>query len=421
MVAEPTACPIPDVRRRIVIVGGGYAGTTLCARLGRALKRELPGDVDVLLVETSPCQQALSELDLVAAGTEPADFCELWLPAVLKGLPVRTCFNRAEAIDCDRRIITLANGQEVDYWRLVVASGAVPTVPPVPGLAERAITMWSVADAQRLQDRIREQMKLAASMPYAEDRRKALSFTVCGGGASGVEMAGTLGQLLPKRAAQVGLDPADLNIHLVEGRPEILPSLPSPQRSRATARLARLGVHVVTGSMVQSVVGDDIILADGGQVPSAVLVWCGGTHADPHAEVWGFALDESDRIVVGPDSKVQGLADVYALGDVAAFRDPVASHALPMLAQFAIASAKHASANLLAELDGKPTTSFVPKLQGEFVSVGPSWGVGWMWKLNLSGLPAIFMKRMTYVLYWWQVGGFRLAWKRGRELVAMQR
>ncbi len=421
MVAEPTACPIPDVLRRIVIVGGGYAGTTLCARLGRALKRHPRDDVDVLLVETSPCQQALSELDLVAAGTEPADFCELWLPAVLKGLPVRTCFNRAGTIDCDQRTVTLANGQEVGYWRLVVASGAVPAVPPVPGLAERAITMWSVADAQRLQDRIREQMKLAASLPYAEDRRQALSFTVCGGGASGVEMAGTLGQLLPKRAVEVGLDPADLNIHLIEGKAEILPSLPAVQRTRAAKRLARLGVHVVTGSMVQSVAGGDVMLADGGQVPSAVLVWCGGTHADPHAEIWGFTLDESDRIVVGSDSKVHDLADVYALGDVAAFRDPMTGRELPMLAQFAIASAKHASVNLLAELDGKPTAAFVPNLRGEFVSVGPSWGVGWMWKLNVSGIPAIFMKRMTYVLYWWQVGGLRLAWRRGRELLAMQR
>jgi NADH:quinone reductase (non-electrogenic) len=264
-------------------------------------------------------------------------------------------------------------------------------------------------------------MKLAASLPYAEHRRRALSFTVCGAGASGVEMAGTLGQLLPKRAAQVGLDPADLNIHLVEGQPEILPGLPPPQRSRAARRLDRLGVHVLTGSMVQSVVGDDIILADGGQVPSAVLVWCGGTHADPHAEGWGFSLDEGDRIVVGPDSKAQDLSDVYALGDVAAFRDPATGRTLPMLAQFAIASAKHATANLLAELDARPTTAFAPNLQGEFVSVGPSWGVGWMWKLNLSGIPAIFMKRMTYVLYWWQVGGFRLAWRRGRELISMQR
>jgi len=106
---------------------------------------------------------------------------------------------------------------------------------------------------------------------------------------------------------------------------------------------------------------------------------------------------------------------------VAAFRNPSTSRVLPMLAQFAITSAEHASGNILAELDGRPTTPFAPSQHGEFVSVGPSWGVGWMLGLKLSGFPAIFMKRLTYVLYWWQVGGLPLAWKRGRELLAMGR
>jgi NADH dehydrogenase len=409
------------VNRRIVIVGGGYAGTTLAVRLGRELKRHPRSDVGVLLVERDPCQQALSELDLVAAGTERADFCELWLPAVLKNLPVSTCFNRVESIDCDRRVVTIAGGQVVPYWRLIVASGAVPSIPPIPGLAENAITMWSVADAQTLQDRIREQMKLAAAMAQPADRRRALSFTVCGGGATGVEMVGTLGQLLPKRAAEVGLDPTDLNIHLVEGRDNILAHLPDKQQRKAAHRLARLGVKVVTGSMVASVDSHAVHLADGVEVPAAVLVWCGGAHADPHAKTWGFRLDTDGRMIVGSDGKVAGFNDVYALGDVASFHDPVTDRPVPMLAQLAIESAKHATANILGELDGRPTTPFVPRLQGEFVSVGPSWGVGWMWKFGLSGIPAIVMKRMTYVVYWWRVGGIPLAWRRGREMLSMQR
>ena len=421
MTTPSTACPVTDAERRIVIIGGGYAGTTLAVRLGRELKRHPRPGVEVLLIETSPCQQALSELDLVAAGPEAPEFCELWLPAVLKGLPVRTCFNRAEAIDCDRRVVTVAGGTDVPYWRLVVASGAIPSVPPVPGLAEHAITMWSVADAKKLQSRVREQMKLAASMPHAEDRRRALSVTVCGGGATGVEVVGTLGQLLPKRELEVGLDPGDLNIHLVEGRPHILYDLPEAQRVKAATQLAKLGVEVVTGSMVQRVEVDRVVLADGREVPSSVLVWCGGAHADPHAAVWGFTLDNGGRIVVGPDGKAHGLDDVYALGDVASFRDSKSNRVLPMLAQFAITSAEHATGNLIAELDGQPTTPFKPNQHGEFVSVGPSWGVGWMFNLKLSGFPAIFMKRLTYVLYWWQVGGIPLAWKRGRELLSMQR
>ena len=421
MQADETVCPVSEADRRILIIGGGYAGTTLAVRLGRALKRNPRPGVEVLLVETSPCQQALSELDLVAVGPERPEFCELWLPAVLKELPVRTCFNRAESIDCDKRVVTIKGGQDVPYWRLVVATGAVPSVPPVPGLAEHAITMWSVADAQRLQTRERDQAKLAASMPTAERRREPLSVAVCGGGATGVEVVGTLGQLLPKRAAEVGLDPGDVSVHLIEGRPDILYDLKPHLREIARQRLAKLGVEVITGSMVSAVESDRVVLENGREVPAATLVWCGGAKSDPHAEVWGFPLDNSKRICATPDSKVEGLDDVYVLGDVAAFRDPRTNRVLPMLAQFAITSAEHATGNILAELDGRPTKPFVPNQHGEFVSIGPSWGVGWMWNLTLAGIPAIVMKRLTYVLYWWQVGGIPLAWKRGRELLAMGR
>jgi NADH dehydrogenase len=154
--------PAIDATKRVVIVGGGYAGTTLAVRLGRALRRRANRDVEVLLIEPNPCQQALSELDLVAVGPERPEFCELWLPAVLKEMPVRTCFNRVETIDPERQIVTTSDGNEVSYWRIAVCTGAVPSVPPIPGLAEHAVTMWSVADAQELQRRVNAPLKPAA-------------------------------------------------------------------------------------------------------------------------------------------------------------------------------------------------------------------------------------------------------------------
>lgn len=406
--------------RRIVIVGGGYAGTTLAVGLGRALRAHA-ADAEVILVEPNPCQQALSELDLVVVGPERPEFCELWLPAVLKDLPVRTCFNRVTAIDPGRGVMTTEDGHEISYWRAAVCTGAIPTVPPVPGLAEHAVTMWSVADAQELQRRVNAQLKAAARMPDADDRQQALSITVCGGGATGVEITGTIGQLLPKRAAEIGLDRTDLRVTLVEGRGQILFDLPAPQRERALKRLGDLGVDVVTGSMVERVTEDAVVLVDGRTVPTSVLVWAGGATADPHAAQWGFETDNAGRLVVDADLKAHGHDDVYVLGDVASFRDPNTGRTLPMLAQFAIREAQHTVGNVVRELDGRPTEPYAPHMHGEFVSVGPSWGIGWAWNLRLSGIPAIFMKRMTYALYWWQVGGVRLAWKRTRELLSMQR
>lgn len=416
------ACPVTETTdRRIVVIGGGYAGVTLAVRLGRALRERRDLTAEVVLVEPNPCQQALSELDLVAVGPEQPEFCELWLPAVLKDLPVKTCFNRVTTIDHDRKVVVTQDGHEVEYWRAVVCTGAVPSLPPIPGLAENAITMWSVEDAQELQNRINEQFRVAARLPDVDLRRAALSFTVCGGGATGVEIVGTLGQLVPKRAAEKGLDRDDLRISLVEGRSSILFDLDASQRERALARLSKLGVQVVVGSMVDSVTEEAVVLQDGRVVPASVLVWCGGAHADPVAGTWGFETDNSGRLVTELDLKAAGFDDVYALGDVAAFRDPKSNRVLPMLAQFAIREAEHTAGNLIRELEGNPTQPFRPHQHGEFVSIGPSWGIGWAGRLRLAGVPAIIMKRLTYVLYWWQVGGIPLAWKRGWELVRMGR
>ncbi len=406
-----------------MIAGGGYAGTTLAVRLARAAR---PGDdIEIMLVEPNPCQQALSELDLVAVGPARTEFCELWHPTVFKDLPVTVCYDRVHEVRALDGVVSIGSREgphrEIAYWRLVIATGAIALVPPVPGLAERAVTMWSVADAQELQRRMEVQFRIAATSATAAERARALSFVVIGGGATGVEIVGTLGQMLPKRVRAFGLDPADLRIRLVEGRPDILYDLPDSLRVRARHRLARLGVEVVTGSMVREVDADAVSLADGRSVDASVLVFCGGAKADPDAISWGLEVDPSGRLVADPFCRVPGAAGVYAIGDVAAFRDPHDRRTLPMLAQFAIREAEHTADNILREARGGEVTPFVPHMHGEFVSIGPSWGVGWAWKFTLSGVPAIVMKRFTYVLYWFTVGGVRLAWRRTVEMLRMGR
>ncbi len=418
------ACTTPGKKsRRVVIAGGGYAGTTLAVRLGKALKDA--DDVEIMLIEPNPCQQALSELDLVAVGPPRPEFCELWLPTLFKDLPVTVCYNRVHEVKPDEHLLTVGprSGphEPVEYWRLVLATGAIAFVPPVPGLAEHAVTMWSVADAQELQRRIERQFRVAATIADREARVKALSFAVIGGGATGIEIVGTLGQMLPKRMREAGLDPTDLRIRVIEGRPDVLYDLDEALRGRARARLERLGVELITGSMVASVDEDAVELANGSRINASVLVFCGGAKADPDAISWGMKADPSGRLVVDEACRAVGHEDIYAVGDVAAFRDPKDNRTLPMLAQFAIREAEHTADNLLREARGQEPSPFMPNMHGEFVSIGPSWGVGWAFKAHLSGLPAIVMKRLTYLMYWFSVGGIKLTWKRTREMLSMAR
>lgn len=421
--ADGKTCGSPDAKRRIIVAGGGYAGTTVAVKLGRALRAD--PDVEIMLVEPNPCQQSLSELDLVAVGPPRPEFCELWHATVFKDLPVTVCYNRVDSVNADRHTISVGPRggkiREVPYWRLVIATGAVAFVPPVPGLAENSTTMWSVDDAKRLQRRGDAQLRLAATLTDHAERARALSFTVIGGGATGVEIVGTLGQRLPRRMSTFGLEPADLRVRLVEGRSDILYDLPEPLRERAKKRLGSLGVEVICGSMVKSVDPGVVHLANGSDIDAAVLVFCGGAKADPDAIGWGLESDPSGRLVTNEYCKAPAHDDVYVVGDVAAFRDPKTKRTLPMLAQFAIREAENTAQNILLEMRGEAPQAFVPNMHGEFVSVGPGWGVGWMFGMHVHGLFAIFMKRLTYAVYWHIAGGFKLAIKRTIEMLRMQR
>jgi NADH dehydrogenase len=412
----------PAHPRRVVVVGGGYAGLTFVVTLAHRMKAS--DGIEIVLVDPRPYQQALSELDLVAAGTPRPQFAELWHADVLRGLPIKVVYDRLESVSPESGRIELGPRggptTTLTYWRLVLATGATPSFPPVPGLRESAITMWSVDDAMRLQRALEDQFRRGVVLRDPDERTGALAVTVVGGGATGVEIVGTIADSMPPLIRRAGHDPRELRITLIEGRPDILYDLPETQRIRARRRLEKMGVVVQLGRKLERVEAGVAYLEGGVQVSSPVLVWCGGAHADPDAVQWGLLADTAGRLVCDENLKAQGHPEIYVVGDVAAFRDPGSGRILPMLAQFAIREAEHAADSALQEARGLPLRPFVPSMHGEFVSVGPRWGVGWMFGVNVSGWFAIVMKRITYVMYWIQVGSFRLAWKRTQQMLRMR-
>jgi NADH dehydrogenase len=413
----------PEHPRRVVIVGGGYAGMTLAVTL--ANRQRGSEDVEIVLVTPQPFQQALSELDLVAAGTPRPQWAELWHGSIFRDLPVNVLYDRLECVKPETHCITVGPRGEpagdVKYWRLVLATGAIPYIPPIPGLRESAVTLWSVPDALELQDRLNECARDAAQRPDAEERQRALSTVVVGGGATGVEVVGTIAAVLPPLYEQMGYDPRDVRTTLVDMRPEILYDLHESQRLKAARRLRDMGVELVLGDGVASVEDGVLRTQSGREIDASVLVWCGGARADPDAVDWGLEIDVGGRLKIDETLKAAGQEAVYAVGDVAAFPDPDGHGVLPMLAQYAIREAEQAADNILHEVRDEPIERFVPHMHGEFVSIGPKWGVGWMGGIRLSGRIAIIMKRLTYVMYWLQVGSYGLAWRRFRQMRQMHR
>ena len=418
--AQDLSTPHP---RRVVVVGSGYAGMTAAVSLAHKAK---PSDnIEIVLVSPLPYQESLSELDLVAAGNPRPQWAELWHGDIFGRLPVRIVYSKLDRVDPVRRIIVLgADGTpqgEISYWRLVLATGAIPSVPPVPGLRERGLTMWSVRDAHRIQENVEQQFKRAVTLVEDTECSNQMSVCVVGGGATGVEVVGTIADVWPRMASRLGYTGLKPTLTLLEGRPRILYDLPENQREKAVRKLEAMGVELVLGEMLQSVGECSVETSAGRTIPARVTIWCGGAKADPNAVRWCFETDNSGRLIVDDHYRIPSNPEVYAIGDIAAFRDPHDNHVIPMLAQFAIHSGAYVAKSLLAEVRGRTVPPFEPHMHGEFVSIGPRWGVGWMFGIPVSGRFAIIMKRITYILYWLQVGTFRLAWRRTRQMLSMHR
>lgn len=411
-------------KKRIVVIGGGYAGVCCITSLAKRLHKEFEqGELEMLLIEPHDYQQTLSEFDLIAATSRSrnADFCKLSYTELFNNIPwgaLKKVTQKAVGVDPDAKSVTTEDGETYEYWKLVIATGAEPFIPPIEGLAEFAIPVWSMKNIYTLHDKIAEKFELARHSTDEGQRRRLLTFTVIGGGDTGVEIVGTFGKQLPKLCRLYGLEPEEMTIRLIEGRETILPHLNETLRQRATRYMEdRLHIKIVTGKPVSKMEYHTVYL-DGVPTESAVTVWAGGARATSSTAPWGLPLGAQNRIEGTEYLKVVGQEDIYALGDAAAIPWKARNGVCHMVAQFAVPEGLHAAKNIAAEYRGETVEEFLPNQKGEFISIG-GYCVGWMFNLKLSGLPAIFMKRLTYIEYWWVARGTWFALKRTVKMIGL--
>jgi NADH:ubiquinone reductase (H+-translocating) len=361
----------PTQDHRIVIAGAGYAGLHVALRLATK-SRDNPA-VELILVDRHDYHQALTELPRVAAGTRAADAVRIPLQRVLRE---RVRFVETEVIgfDLPGRVLQTKDSP-VAYTRLVLALGSRPNDFAIPGLAERTISLYSVADAERVWAAVNHAIATAAQAADPERQRCLATVVVGGGGATGVELAGELAEMLPEVARGHGLAPDRPRVVLVEAGPSILAGSSPALVERALGILKRLEVTVRTGARIAEATGEGLKLADGQLVQGGVYVWAGGVKAPELVAASGLPTGHNGRVKVDQHLRVLDHPQVYAAGDLASVVNPRTGHVLPPLAQVALEEAETVARNLHAELDGGPLESFRFHDKGFVVSVGPRRGV----------------------------------------------
>ncbi|BCY10805.1 NAD(P)/FAD-dependent oxidoreductase [Actinoplanes sp. L3-i22] len=363
--------PAPGPSGPIVVAGGGYAGLHVTLRLTARLG-DHPG-VELILVDRNDYHQVLTELPRVAAGTRAADAVRLPLPDLLAE---RVRFVRTEITGLDpagRQLRTVAG--PIGWGRLVLALGSRPNDFAIPGLAERALPMYSVGDAERVWAAVGRALDDAALATDAEEQRRRATVVVGGGGATGVELAGELAEMLPEVAVRHGLAPDRPAVLLIEAGPAILAGSSTKLVDEATRILAGLGVRVRTGAVVAAATEEGFRLTDGQVVRGGVVVWAGGVKAPGLVAESGLPTGHNGRVKVDRYLRALDHPDIYVAGDLASVTDPDSGHVLPPLAQVALEEGETVARNLHAELAGRSREAFTFHDKGFVVSVGVRRGV----------------------------------------------
>jgi NADH dehydrogenase len=342
----------------VVIVGAGFAGLSAVAALRKAPVRVTIIDRNLY----STFQPLLYQV--ATGGLNPGD-----IAYPIGGFTAKrhSRYLRGElaALDQKDRRITLIDGRQLDYDYFIIATGVAASYFGVPGAAENTFGLYTRADSIVLRDHIMNGFERLNGDP---DLSHEFAVTVVGGGATGVELAGTLGELRGTvlRATFPDVDPGRLHVRLVEMAPALLMPFHQKLREYARRQLAARGVDILLNTEIREVTPDHVKLGDGTKVQSDLTVWAAGVAAPAGVADLGLPQGKGGRILVEPDLRVQGSDRIFAAGDIAlSAEDPS-----PQLAQPALQEGKHAGEQVIHLLRGEPTQPFSYHDKGIMATIG---------------------------------------------------
>ena len=342
----------------VVIVGAGFAGLSAVRALRKARLRVTIIDRNLY----STFQPLLYQV--ATGGLNPGD-----VSYAVGGFTTRqrSRYIRGDlaTIDAAARRAVLTDGRVLGYDYLILAAGVSAAYFGVKGAAEHTFGLYTRADAIALRDHIMNGYERLSADP---DDRREFAVTVVGGGATGVELAGTAAELRSDelRGTFPDVDPVRVKVRLIEMSPALLMPFHPKLREYARKQLVKRGVDIRLNTRILEVRRDAVLLGDGQVLPSDLTVWAAGIAAPEAAADWHVPQGKGGRILVGPDLRVQGSDRIFAIGDIAVNADDPS----PQLAQPALQEGTHAARQIARLLGGQPTQPFRYHDKGMMATIG---------------------------------------------------
>lgn len=375
--------------QHLVVIGGGFGGLTLVRALRKA-------PLQITLIDRRNFHLFQPLLYQVATGgLSPANIAVPLRSLVKKQKNAEVLLGEVVDISVARQAVILKDG-EVPYDTLVVAAGVRHQYFGHPEWEALAPGLKSIENATEIRRRILLAFEDAERTADPARQAMLLTFVVVGGGPTGVELAGTLGELAHHtlRHDFRHINPAAARVLLLEGSERILPGFPPELSARAAVSLERLGVTVRTGTLVTDIQPDRVTVRAGERVEeiaTRTVLWAAGVQASPLGKILaretGVSLDRAGRVAVGADLSVPGHAKIFVIGDLAALAN-AAGKPLPGVAQVAMQQGSYVARLLQARRAGKPLPAFRYKDHGSMATIGRAAAVADLGWVRLWGFPA---------------------------------
>ena len=401
---------------RVVIVGSGFGGLNAAEKLASA-----PVTITVIDRKNYHTFQPLL-YQVATAGLSPGEIASPIRSILSRHKNIEVLMAEVEGFNLERRVVQISGQgehQEIPYDYLIVAAGATHAYFGHDEWAPLAPGLKTIEDALEIRRRVLLAFEVAERHAAAGEPEGPLNFVVVGAGPTGVELAGTLAEICRHALAQDfrSIDPRRTHIHLIEGGPRVLATYPEDLSRSALEQLQRLGVEVLTSTMV-TMIEPGVISMGATKMNAAVILWAAGVAASPLGKKLGAPIDRAGRVLVTPDLSIPNHPEVFVIGDLAALKD-ASGKLLPGVAPVAILEGRYVGKLIRREArqkaeagDSTPRPPFHYYDKGSLATIGRSAAIAQFGKIHISGFMAW--------LAWLFVHIFFLIGFRNRLLVFIQ-
>jgi len=371
-------------RPRVLILGGGFAGTHAATGLAH-----LPVDVTIIDRRNHFTFQPLL-YQVALAVLSPANIASP-IRAIVRGKDnIEVLMDEALGFDLNARRVRLKGGADMEYDYLIVATGATHSYFGNEQWADLAPGLKTIEDAIEIRRRVLLAFELAEREMLETGAHPPLNFVVIGGGPTGVELAGAISDIakLYMKHDFRHIDPTRARVLLIEGGPRILAAYPEDLSQKAVEQLNALGVEVHTGIQVTDI-QPGYVVAGGQRIDAVVTLWAAGVQASPLGKLLGFETDRRGCVFVNETLNPPGHPEIFVCGDLAHFEQN--GKQVPGVAQPAMQMGDHVARMIEQDLHGKPRTAFHYFDKGDMATIGRAAAVAkieWPFKAHWSGFMA---------------------------------